>query len=48
MTISAGLSEFSPESPLAEVMKEADRALYQAKREGRNRTIMAGEKGRLV
>lgn len=48
MTISAGLSEFSPASPLAEVMKEADRALYQAKREGRNRTIMAGEKGRLV
>lgn len=48
MTISAGLSEFSPEIPLAEVMKEADRALYQAKREGRNRTIMAGENDRLV
>ncbi|MHB1758486.1 MAG: GGDEF domain-containing protein [Leptospirillum sp.] len=48
MTISAGLSEFSSESPLSEVMKEADRALYRAKREGRNRTVMAGEREKLV
>ena len=48
VTISAGLSEFSPETPLAVVMKEADEALYRAKKEGRNRTVMAEEKRKLV
>lgn len=47
VTISAGLAEFFPETSLAEVMKEADQSLYQAKKEGRNRTVMAGEKGNL-
>lgn len=44
VTISAGISEFTPECALATVMKEADEALYQAKKEGRNRTVISGER----
>ena len=43
VTISAGISELTPDCVLATVMKEADEALYQAKKEGRNRTILSGE-----
>ncbi|MEC4683533.1 MAG: diguanylate cyclase, partial [Nitrospirota bacterium] len=44
VTVSAGLAEIGPEASLVEVMKEADDVLYRAKKEGRNRTIMAGGK----
>jgi len=41
VTVSAGISEFTPDSVLATVMKEADEALYQAKKDGRNRTVIS-------
>ena len=39
VTISVGVTEFEPESSYAasEIVREADRALYQSKEEGRNR-----------
>ena len=43
VSISAGISEFAPDSVLSGVMKEADEALYRAKKEGRNRTVISGE-----
>ena len=48
VTVSAGLSEFGPETSLAAVMKDADGALYRAKKEGRNRTVVADKKKELV
>jgi diguanylate cyclase (GGDEF)-like protein len=43
VSISAGISEFAPDSVLSGVMKEADEALYRAKKEGRNRSVISGE-----
>lgn len=41
MTASFGLAEVSPDAPLAEVIRLADRALYDAKAAGRNRVVAA-------
>ena len=43
VTISLGVTEFDPESAYAptEVIREADRALYQSKENGRNRVTVA-------
>ncbi len=41
VTISCGLSEFVGEDTPAEVFKRADKALYQAKHEGKNRCVVA-------
>ena len=47
VTVSAGISAHSGSEDLAGLMKRADEALYAAKDAGRNRTIIAGERGRV-
>ena len=41
VTFSAGISEFKPESIMTNIIDSADKALYQAKSQGRNCTILA-------
>ncbi len=41
VTMSLGVSEYTPGESLAEWIERTDRALYQAKTEGRNRTCLA-------
>jgi diguanylate cyclase (GGDEF)-like protein len=41
-TISAGLAERPPATPIADTMKRADQALYRAKNAGRNSIVLAG------
>jgi diguanylate cyclase (GGDEF)-like protein len=43
ITISIGVNTWRPGQGVDEWMRGADRALYEAKREGRNRVTMAGE-----
>ena len=38
-TLSAGVVEYSPAEPLVEAIARADRALYQAKQQGRNKVV---------
>lgn len=45
LSISAGVAEFSPESSLEETIKRADDSLYEAKRNGRNRVVLASRFG---
>jgi PleD family two-component response regulator len=44
VTLSAGVAQASPSDgdAVAGMLRAADRALLQAKREGRNRIVMAG------
>jgi diguanylate cyclase len=39
ITVSIGVAEFQPGESIGELVERADRALYQAKRLGRNRTV---------
>jgi diguanylate cyclase (GGDEF)-like protein len=41
VTISAGVTLVDPDAPLGDSLKRADAALYRAKREGRNRVVVA-------
>lgn len=45
VTFSAGIAEIGPDQPVPEVLRRADRALYRAKRLGRDRVLIAGEEG---
>ena len=40
MTVSMGLSNFDPLRPLDQTLRALDDALYTAKRDGRNRTVV--------
>ena len=39
ITVSVGVAEFQPGESIGDLVERADRALYQAKRSGRNRTV---------
>jgi diguanylate cyclase len=39
ITVSMGVAQFVPGEPLASLLERCDRALYAAKRAGRNRTV---------
>ncbi len=39
LTVSIGVAQFAPGETLASLMERCDRALYAAKRRGRNRTV---------
>jgi diguanylate cyclase (GGDEF)-like protein len=41
VTVSIGVALFRSDAPIDDALKRADDALYQAKREGRNRVVMA-------
>ncbi len=43
VTISIGLAQFGAEINQAQLLEQADQALYEAKRSGRNRLVVAGE-----
>lgn len=43
VTISIGLAQFGAEIDQAQLLEQADQALYEAKRSGRNRLVIAGE-----
>jgi predicted signal transduction protein with EAL and GGDEF domain len=43
LTLSVGVSVFSPGQTVDDCIKAADKALYQAKRQGRNRVVVARE-----
>ena len=47
ITMSIGVAEVRPTQTLAELLKEADEALYAAKRTGRNRVVLAIDLGSL-
>ena len=41
LTLSAGLAEYRPDESVEQLLNRADRALYEAKRAGRNRVAVA-------
>ncbi|GIW65146.1 MAG: hypothetical protein KatS3mg093_125 [Candidatus Parcubacteria bacterium] len=41
ITVSLGIAELTKEKDLAELIKKADQAMYQAKKTGKNRTIIS-------
>ena len=43
ITFSAGLAAYTEHSEVKQAIERADKALYQAKADGRNRTVMAPE-----